>query len=317
LTNTEPVSYDSDGAVEYGMHQGNNLISWPFRNTQGIADALGDAVANVWAVAGEGTAALYLVGTGFVGSLTDFGCDIDDCASNKGYWIVATSSFDFSFTGVDAGLTRSKQSTIRRVPGSYGFVQSDQQSFFFMNSATIIGEELDEDDLIIAYKDDVIVGSRYWNGEYTDVPVMGISSDSNQETANYCVEGDIITFKVLMASTGELVEMQADAELTWNYMGMPIVNLTDTLPLEVTLNNAYPNPFNPTTTLSYVVPTDMNVTLAIYDMRGRLVNELVNDMHERGQHHVTWNADQLSSGIYMVKLITGSTVNVQKVMLIK
>ena len=48
-----------------------------------------------------------------------------------------------------------------------------------MNSATIIGEELDNDDLIIAYKDDVIVGSRYWNGEYTDVPVMGISSDSN------------------------------------------------------------------------------------------------------------------------------------------
>ncbi len=112
-------------------------------------------------------------------------------------------------------------------------------------------------------------------------------------------------------------QMQADAELIWNYMGMPIVNLTDTLPMEISLKDAYPNPFNPTTTLSFVVPSEMNVSLAIYDMRGRLVNELVNDMRQRGHHQVTWNADQFASGVYMVKLVTGSTVNVQKVMLIK
>ena len=61
----------------------------------------------------------------------------------------------------------------------------------------------------------------------------------------------------------------------------------------------------------------MNVSLAVYDMRGRLVEELVNDMHQRGQHQVTWNADAFASGVYMVKLVTGSTVNVQKVMLVK
>jgi len=100
-------------------------------------------------------------------------------------------------------------------------------------------------------------------------------------------------------------------------MGMPIVNLTDALPLEVSLNNAYPNPFNPTTTLNYTVPSDMNVTLAIYDMRGRLVDELVNDVHQRGIHQVVWNADQYASGVYMVKLITGSDMQVQKIMLLK
>jgi hypothetical protein len=146
---------------------------------------------------------------------------------------------------------------------------------------------------------------------------MGVDSDSNQETAGYCAEGDKVTFKVLIASTGELVDMDADAELSWTNMGMPIVNLTDALPLEVSLNNAYPNPFNPTTTLNFSVPSDMNVTLAVYDMRGRLVDELVNDVHGRGIHQVVWNADQYASGVYMVRLITGSTMQVQKIMLLK
>ena len=218
---------------------------------------------------------------------------------------------------MDEGLTRTDNQVLNTVPASYRFVQSDQQSFVFVSSATILGEELDEDDILVAYNGDVIVGSRYWNGDYTDIPVMGVDSDSNQETADYCVEGDKITFKVLVASSGELVGMDADAELIWTNMGMPIVNLTDNLPLAISLDSAYPNPFNPTTTLNYAVPSDMNVTLAIYDMRGRMVDELVNDLHTRGRHQAIWNADQYASGVYMVKLMTGSTVQVQKVMLIK
>jgi hypothetical protein len=308
-SDAEPVNYDDDGEVVYDIHYGNNLISYSFSASQSIDDALGSAAANVYALAGQGVAALAINGN-FVGSLTDF-------EGGNGYWIVASSDFSFSYAGVESGLTRTKESTLREVPKAYRFAQSDQQSFFFVNSATILGEELSSDDIVIAYKEDVIVGSRYWNGEYTDVPVMGISSDSDDKTANYCVEGDVITFKVLIASSGELVEMQPDTELTWNYMGMPIVNLTDTFPMEISLNNAYPNPFNPTTTLSFVVPAEMSVSLAIYDMRGRLVEELVNDMHQRGQYQVAWNADAFASGVYMVKLVTGSTVNIQKVMLVK
>jgi hypothetical protein len=305
---SEPVNYDVDGEVEYCLHEGNNLVSYPFQSSQSLESGLGSSAGDIYAIAGEGVAALAVNG-GFVGSLSQFD-------SGDGYWIVASNDLCFNYAG-EGTLTRSNVSTLREAPKAYRFAQSDQQSFFFMNSATILGEELTSDDLVIAYKDDVIVGSRYWNGEYTDVPVMGVSSDSDENTANYCVEGDEVTFKVLMAASGELVEMQADAELIWNYMGMPIVNLTDTLPMEISLKDAYPNPFNPTTTLSFVVPSEMNVSLAIYDMRGRLVNELVNDMRQRGHHQVTWNADQFASGVYMVKLVTGSTVNVQKVMLIK
>ena len=61
----------------------------------------------------------------------------------------------------------------------------------------------------------------------------------------------------------------------------------------------------------------MNISLGIYDLRGRLIEELVNDMREQGRYDITWNADHHASGVYMIKLIAGSTVKVQKVMLVK
>ena len=120
--------------------------------------------------------------------------------------------------------------------------------------------------------------------------------------------------------------LQAVNFLIWNQMeniewinnGIEVVNLTDVfLPTEVNLSNAYPNPFNPVTMLTYDVPSDMAVSMGVYDVRGRLVDELVNDLHEQGSYDVTWNADRHSSGVYMIKMTAGSSVQVQKVMLVK
>jgi hypothetical protein len=291
------------------MGAGNNLISYPFATAANVADALGNAAGDVYALAGEGQAALNISGN-WVGSLQAF-------EGGNGYWLVATNDFSFSFSGLGS-LTRAEVAEVRTLPLEYSVTQSEQQAFFFVNSAKILGEDLSDNDIIIAYNDDAIVGARYWSGEYTDVPAMGFDSFSADRTADYCTPGDVVTFKVLVASTGQLVEMDADIEAIWTSdLSMPVLNLTDTLPLEVSLNDAYPNPFNPTTTLNYVVPSNMNVSLAIYDMRGRLVEELVNNMHERGNHHVVWNADIYASGVYMVKLTAGSSVQVQKLMLIK
>ena len=151
-----------------------------------------------------------------------------------------------------------------------------------------------------------MIGSRYWNGEFTDVPAMAAN------------DGDMISFKVLDASSGELLDMEVDGNAQWINNGIEIVNLTDVyLPTEVSLSNAYPNPFNPVTMLTYDVPSDMTISMGVYDVRGRLVEELVNGMRDQGRYEVTWNADQHSSGVYMIKLTAGSAVKIQKVMLVK
>ncbi len=74
-TDAEPVNYDADGEVVYSIHYGNNLISYSFEESQGLDAGLGDAAANVYAIAGEGIAAMYNPnydgdGDGWVGSLT-------------------------------------------------------------------------------------------------------------------------------------------------------------------------------------------------------------------------------------------------------
>ena len=194
----------------------------------------------------------------------------------------------------------------------YSYIQSDQQAFFFINSATIRGESLEEDDIVIAYNGDVIVGSRYWNGELTDVPAIGVDTQGGQIYAGYCEYGDQVTFKVLDASTGNLIDMNVSGNNTWEEMQMNVVSLTDHfVPTEVSFGSAYPNPFNPVTMLTYDVPAEMNIHLGVYDLRGRLVDELVSDVRDQGQYEVTWNADVHSSGVYMIKLVAGSTVKVQ------
>ena len=96
--------------------------------------------------------------------------------------------------------------------------------------------------------------------------------------------------------------------------------LDEVLPNAVSLHDAYPNPFNPSTTISYNVPSSMHVNLSIYDIRG-LVSELVNGYHEaRGisdPYKAVWSADMQASGVYFVRLTAGSTVENQKIMLIK
>ena len=147
---------------------------------------------------------------------------------------------------------------------------------------------------------------------------MGIDLNYLDETSSYCNKGDQITFKVLDASSGELVEMDSDAELTWTNLGTSIVSLVNNnLPSEVSLDNAYPNPFNPSTTLSFSLPETQDITLQVFNLQGREVEILLNGSMEAGYHSITWNADKHASGVYFVKMITNEFISAQKLILMK
>ena len=98
-----------------------------------------------------------------------------------------------------------------------------------------------------------------------------------------------------------------------------VSSLTEAIPLPETfsLDRAYPNPFNPVTTLSFAIPIDSEVSLSIYNLQGREVISLLNGNMDAGYHTAVWNADSYSSGVYFVKMITGDYVDIQKLMLLK
>ena len=88
-------------------------------------------------------------------------------------------------------------------------------------------------------------------------------------------------------------------------------------PLTFKLYKPYPNPFNPITTIRFSVETMHATFLRIYDITGRLVEDLVNDELVSGAHEIIWNASLLPSGVYFVRLQNGDQVETQKLILLK
>jgi hypothetical protein len=95
------------------------------------------------------------------------------------------------------------------------------------------------------------------------------------------------------------------------------VEIEITAPNNFALFQNYPNPFNPTTNISYQLPVTGNVTLKIYDMLGREVATLVNEVKEPGTYELKWNAANIPSGIYLYKLSAGNFAQTRKLVLLK
>jgi endo-1,4-beta-xylanase len=83
------------------------------------------------------------------------------------------------------------------------------------------------------------------------------------------------------------------------------------------LSNNYPNPFNPSTTINFSLPKNGKVKLSVYNIIGQEVAIILNKDMNAGNHKVTFNGSNLSSGLYFYKLLTGENVSVKKMMLIK
>ena len=96
------------------------------------------------------------------------------------------------------------------------------------------------------------------------------------------------------------------------------------LPTEYKLYNNYPNPFNPITTIKYSIPLGtkgisylQHVSLKVYDMLGRIVTTLVNDIKQAGTYEVRFDGSKIASGVYIYQLVAGNIFLSNKLILIK
>jgi hypothetical protein len=88
-------------------------------------------------------------------------------------------------------------------------------------------------------------------------------------------------------------------------------------PTKFTLHPAYPNPFNPSTRLTFDIPIASQVNLSIYDILGRQVTTLINGWQNPGTHEIMFSGSNLSSGIYFYRLQAGDFNAIQKMVLVK
>ena len=96
-----------------------------------------------------------------------------------------------------------------------------------------------------------------------------------------------------------------------------VVTVENTIPESFSLNQNFPNPFNPSTRLSFSLPQATDVQLSIYDASGKLVETLVSEARAAGYHEVIWNASNNASGIYFARIQAGNFTKNIKMTLLK
>jgi hypothetical protein len=83
------------------------------------------------------------------------------------------------------------------------------------------------------------------------------------------------------------------------------------------LEQNYPNPFNPSTNIRFTIPEKEHVTLKVFDVLGREITTLVNEVKEAGTYNIKFNAQNLPSGVYLYTLAAGKYTATKKMMLVK
>ena len=105
----------------------------------------------------------------------------------------------------------------------------------------------------------------------------------------------------------------------------PIVSVDEQaadIPADYNLFQNYPNPFNPSTTIRYSIVEPGNVSIKIYDILGREIKTLVNQVKIAGTYSSTWNGDnnfgnKVSSGIYLYRMEAGLFIETRKMIFLK
>jgi hypothetical protein len=112
----------------------------------------------------------------------------------------------------------------------------------------------------------------------------------------------------------------AEITATWNQnLGYitGIIPVSSTVPTEFNLKQNYPNPFNPVTKISFDIPKTGMVTLRIYDVLGKEVKTLVNEVKNAGSYLVDFDGSSFASGTYFYRLESNGFISTKKMMLIK
>jgi hypothetical protein len=303
------TNYDPDRV--YDLHYGANLISYSSLGSADLSSSIPDDVEDMFlSILSEGSAAMNTE-EGWVGSLNTFDAGV-------GYWAIVSDDLSFSYETGSMARSEIRRYIETRPSGSaFTVAQSPNQAFYFVDSITLDEGVIEDDDWLLSYNGTVLTGIRQWKGVMIDIPAMGLSESKGTE--GYLENGDIPTFTLFKQSTSEYIPLVGDIPV-WTENGMyTLGSLSEMQPIpnEFVLNNAYPNPFNPVTTLEFGIPVDGDVSIDIYNLQGRLIETLLSQNMKAGYHSVTWNADNHSSGMYFVKMQAGKFLKTQKLMLVK
>jgi hypothetical protein len=154
---------------------------------------------------------------------------------------------------------------------------------------------------------------RIQNQEYPITLFYNIKNDE-ENPANWILVNPSSGDEYILTETGFIEFTSPVNEL--------ILSKENILPSQFMLSQNYPNPFNPITNIHFFLPEESYVTLAVYDLSGRMIIKLVSENIERGTHDVIWDAkdesgNPASAGVYLYQIQTEYFSQTRKMVLLK
>ncbi|RKY91504.1 MAG: hypothetical protein DRQ01_07605 [Ignavibacteriae bacterium] len=224
-------------------------------------------------------------------------------------------------TNGDGQVNNQDESDFDRVTTGNGMVYSFLRPYTNSNGLTVVNFSgssqsvtLDLTTTNLKFTGGFDPGTTYW--------VNDLYNGNSTQTLG----SDLSNFNVSLSSYGSAVYTISILEEMVNLPPIPpIVSVDDqvaVIPANFHLYQNFPNPFNPSTTIRYSIVEPGNVSIKIYDVLGREVKTLVNEVKTVGTYSSTWNGynnfgNKVSSGIYFYRMESGSFIEAKKMILLK
>ncbi len=224
----------------------------------------------------------------------------------------------------EGGSVNSNSRSLRknREKGKYSVRPTDNNMSVIVTSIT--GIETHETDQIAAFSvNGQLIGSGFVNARgQCGIAVWG--DDPTTNTIDGALTGEAFELRFWDANKNteletEVIRFKEGETLKYANDGILVLELSIKTPVveEYYLAEAFPNPFNAVTKIQYSLPVQTKVSVQIFDVSGRLVETLVNELTPAGQHSIAWNSLDASSGVYLVRMETAGFKDVRKVVLVR
>lgn len=156
---------------------------------------------------------------------------------------------------------------------------------------------------------------KIWEGDLEDEEDVWLLEVTEED---YRVDGTFTMFSIISENPAATDQVEIDNVTVRSTGGaVGVEEKISSLPTEFQLMANYPNPFNPTTNIQFALPVNSQVKLTVVNALGQVVSELVNGELSAGIHDVSWNAANVSSGIYFYRIEANNFMQTRKMMLIK
>lgn len=251
-----------------------------------------------------GGGGIWTIGNGPASVIIENNTIVENSSDSKGGAMYIWSSAITARNNIIWGNTQSSGNPIEEVSGgSLNITYSDVQGGF-------TGEgNINEDPMF--------ENSNYYLSDSSSCIDAG-NPDARYNDPEYLSNPDSVRFPSKGGLRNDMGSYGGPGSQNLNYLITSIEIKGESMrPNRYFLGQNYPNPFNPKTTIKYSIPRNSFVSLKIYNVLGKELETLVNQMQCPGSYKIVFNGSRLSSGNYFLKLQTGSFLDIKKCILLK